>query len=248
MAFNLLDAVRSYVTPDLVDRLSNQLGESSSGVSRAITAAIPVLLAGFINRAEKGDADGLLRDAHVAADSNVLNNPQRLAETGMGNFLSGGLDRLQGMYGSRSDSIISSITQFSGIKSSSVQGLLGLLAQMGLSVLGRHARENTLSASGLSSYLSSQKSVVVSAMPEGLSAGSFFEGDRLAVQREREREFIGTVVAKRKESTTDRIKSERTADVEDRTTERRGSSWIWWLLLALGAMALLWYLTRNGCN
>src|SRR5689334_19476323 len=168
MAFNLLDTVRGYLTPDLVEKASSHLGESSSGISKAASAAIPALLAMFVNRAEKGDAQGLLQDANEAANSNVLSNPMGLfSGGGVGSFLSGGLDRLMGMFGGNSSSIISAISNFAGIKSGSVQSLLGMLAPLGLGALGRHAQENNLSPQGLTSYLSSQKSSIMSALPAG---------------------------------------------------------------------------------
>jgi hypothetical protein len=72
MASNLLETVRAYLTPDLIDSAGTHVGESSSGINKAVTASIPALLAMFVNRAEKGDAQGLYNDANEAANSNVL--------------------------------------------------------------------------------------------------------------------------------------------------------------------------------
>ena len=174
MAFNLLETVRGYLTPDFLEKASNHLGESSSGISKAASAAVPALLAMFVNRAERGDAQGLLQDAHEAANSNVLTNPQGLFTGGIGSFLSGGLDKLTGMFGSNASSIVSTISNFAGIKSSAVQGLLGILAPLGLGALGRHAQDNNLNPQGLTSYLSSQKSSIMSALPAGFSLGNLF--------------------------------------------------------------------------
>ena len=86
MAMNLLDAVRNYLPSNVAETASRHLNESPSGISKAISAAVPALLAGFVNRAETGDAHGLLNDAHAAADSGVLDNPQGLFENA-GGFL-----------------------------------------------------------------------------------------------------------------------------------------------------------------
>ena len=174
MAFNLLETVRGYLTPDLIEKASSHLGESSSGISKAASAAVPALLGMFVNRAERGDAQGLLQDAREAANSNVLSNPQSLFTGGIGSVLSGGLEKLTGLFGSNATGIMSAISNFAGIKSGSVQGLLGMLAPLGLGALGRHAQENNLSAQGLSSYLSSQKTSIMSALPAGLSLGNLF--------------------------------------------------------------------------
>jgi OmpA-OmpF porin, OOP family len=184
----------------------------------------------FVNRAEKGEAQGLLQDANEAVNSNVRNNPHGLFSGGIGSALSGGLDRLMGMFGGNSNSIISAISNFASIKSGSVQGLLGMLAPPGLGALGRHAQENNLSAQGLKSYLSSQKSSIMSALHAGLSLGNLF-GDHTK-----------TVHAA---TGTGDIRSAHRMEVE-RDVKR--TNWLPWLLLGLGALALLWYLGKNGCN
>lgn len=229
MAFNLLETVRGYLTPDLLEKASNHLGESSSGISKAASAAVPALLAMFVNRAERGDAQGLLQDAHEAANSNVLTNPQGLFTGGISSFLSGGLDRLTGMFGSNASSIVSTISNFAGIKSSAVQGLLGILAPLGLGALGRHAQDNNLNPQGLSSYLSTQKASIMSALPAGLSLGNLF-GDG----------FRATHA-----TPTSDVRQTHRMEV-DRDVKR--TNWLPWLLLALGIIALLWFLGRKGCN
>lgn len=231
MAFNLLDTVRGYLTPDLIERTSTHLGESPSGIRKALTAAVPTVLGLFVNRAERGDAQGLLNDAHDADDSNVLSNPQSLLTSGSASMLSGGMERLQGMFGSNSGGIISSIASFAGIKSGSAQGLLGLLTPIGLGVLGRHARENNMSAQGLSSYLSSQRSSIMSTMPSGFSLGSLF-GDGIRAEQA---------------TTVDRDIPR--AHHMETVPERKKTNLVpLLLLLGLGAIALIWILSRRGSN
>ncbi|RYZ41972.1 MAG: DUF937 domain-containing protein [Sphingobacteriales bacterium] len=230
MAFNLLETVRGYLTPDLIDKASSHLGESSSGISKAASAAIPTLLAMFANRAEKGDADNLLQDAREAANSNVLSNPQGLFSGGIGSILSGGFDKLMGMFGGNASGIISAIASFAGIKTGSVQGLLGMLAPLGLGAIGKHAKENNLSAQGLTSFLSSQKASILGALPAGFSLGNLFsDGARtnpLSTSTEGVRQ-------------AHRVEAER---------EVKKTNFLPWLLLGLGIIALLWFLGRNGCN
>jgi outer membrane protein OmpA-like peptidoglycan-associated protein len=229
MAMNLLDAVRNYLPSNLADTASKYLNESPTGISKAITAAVPALLAGFVNRAESGDAHGLLNDAHAAADSGILNNPQGIFEN-TGGLLTGGLDRLKGLFGGGSlGNISSALSSFAAIKSDSIQSLLAMLAPLGLGVLGRHARENNLSAQGLTSYLADQKSNIMSALPAGLSLGSLFGGAKIPSTN------VGSNVRESK------------AFVEDRAP-KSGANWLLWLILAIAAIALLWYFLGKGCN
>jgi outer membrane protein OmpA-like peptidoglycan-associated protein len=229
MAMNLLDAVRNYLPPNIADAASKYLNESPTGISKAITAAVPAMLAGFVNRAESGDAHGLLNDAHAAADSGILNNPQGLFDNA-GGLLTGGLDRLKGLFGGAGiGNISSALSSFAGIKSDSIQSLLAMLAPLGLGVLGRHARENNMSAQGLTSYLADQKSSIMSALPAGLSLGSLFGG------------------AKIPSTTVGQNIREGKAYVEDRAP-KSGTSPIVWVILAIAAIALLWYFLGKGCN
>ncbi|RYZ00768.1 MAG: DUF937 domain-containing protein [Chitinophagaceae bacterium] len=228
MALNLLETVRGYLTPDLVDKASSHFGESSSGIGKAVSAGVPALLALFVNRAERGDAQGLLHDSREAANSNVLDNPHGLFSGGAGSFLSGGIERLTGMFGNGASSVISAISNFAGIKSGSAQGLLGMLAPLGLGALGRHAQENNLSAQGLTSYLSGQKASIMSALPAGFSLGNLFS----------ERPTV-TPASTGELRSAHRVEAER--DVKK-------TNWLPWLLLGLGIVALLWLLGRNGCN
>jgi outer membrane protein OmpA-like peptidoglycan-associated protein len=227
MALNLLDTVRSYLSPSLIERASSYLGESPTGINTALTAAVPAVLAMFVNRAERGDGHGLLNDAYEAADTNVLSNPQSLFSGEMSSYLAGGLNRLEDVLGGNATNILSSIANFAGIKSSSVQGLMGIIAPIGLGVLGKYARENSLSAQGLSSYLISQKSDIVNALPMGFSLDNYV-GESVRTGR------TATI-------TSDTPRMAR----RDTVPERRNTNVMVWLLLGLGAIALIWFLNRN---
>jgi outer membrane protein OmpA-like peptidoglycan-associated protein len=146
----------------------------------------------------------------------------------MSSFLSGGLNRLEDVLGSNATTLIPSIASFAGIKSSAVQGLMGIVASLGLGVLGRHARENTLSAQELRSYMSSQRSSIMSAMPAGFSLDTVFS--------DRDREERAAIIDE------DNISRSRHMET---VPERKKASLVPLLLLGLGIIALLWFLTRR---
>lgn len=229
MAFNLLDAFRNYLTPDLVDKASNHLGENNSGISHALSAAVPALLGLFINRSERGDTQGLLDDARNATNNNAFRHPQNLFSGGMGSALTDGVNWLQHTFGDAGKNVVSSISSFAGIKPDSARGLFGMLTPIGLGVLGRHVQESNLSAQGLSTYLADQKPSIMNALPAGLNLGFLF-GDE-----------------PKKVHTTTTPHVAETRRTETVHSEKR-TNWLPWLLLALGAIALIYFLTRNGCN
>ena len=224
MAFNLIETVRSFITPDVVDRAATHLGESTDGITKAISGTIPALFAGFVSRAESGDAQGLLDNAREAAQTN-------LADTSTGLFTARsdqptGTSWISNLFGGRLNSIVNAIASFAGIKNGSASSLLNLLAPLSLGVLGQHAIDRNLDAGGLSSLLTSQKDSILSALPPGLNIANLF----------------GTRAAAPAAETHMRTATQTVVD------EPRRSNWLWPVLLGVAGLALLIYLLGRGCN
>lgn len=227
MAFNLIETVRNFITPDVEERAATHLGESRDGISRAISAAIPALFAGFVNRTESGDAQGLLNDARDAARHN-------LAESSATLFTGGRADQPAGsgwgsnLFGGRLNAIVNAIASFAGIKTGSANSLLSLLAPLSLGVVGQHAIDHNLDGRGLSSFLASQKDAIMAALPSGFSLANLFTTG------------AGTAAA----ATETRLRDTTHAVVD----EPRRTNWLWPVLLGVAGLALLIYLLGRGCN
>ncbi|HEV8082273.1 MAG TPA: OmpA family protein [Chitinophagaceae bacterium] len=166
MPFNILDSVMNLITPNHIDNASQHLGESNAGITKAIGVGLPTILAGLISRVEKGEGSSVLNEA-VQADKNPeYSNVSSL----FGGTASGaGTSWLSSLFGSSHNTVTDSIGKYSGIKSSSATSVLGMLAPLVLSFLGRHASTNNLSSGSLSSLLTDHKDRVTSAMPSGFS-------------------------------------------------------------------------------
>lgn len=167
MAFNLLELVSSYFTPEFARQASNNLDENSSNISRALSAVIPVSLAGIVNKATSGE-EWTGRIADMAKDaSGHLTLPPNLTDLHDGEK---GSAMMSDFFGNEKAGIISGISQYAGIKESSTAALmrLGLPAVMG--ILGKYALENNLTASGLTGFLSSQKDHIAEALPTELTS------------------------------------------------------------------------------
>lgn len=227
MAFNLIETVRNFITPDVEERAATHLGESREGIRKAISGAIPALFAGFVHRAENGDAEGLLSDARTAATHN-------LAESSATLFAGGTTDSPTGsgwgsnLFGGNFNSLVNTIASWAGIKTGSVNSLMGLLGPLSLGALGQHARDRNMDAGSLSSFLTSNKAAILSALPAGLSLGNLIGtgGHTAAVP-------TGTSV------------HDTTHAVVD---EPRRTNWLWPLLIGLAVLALLIYFLSRGCN
>lgn len=226
MAINLIESVRNLITPELVDRASSHLGESREGIDKAIATGIPALFAGYIHRAEHGDAAALLTEAKEAATHD-------LAQTSGTLFMGGASDQPAGtgwgsnLVGGNFSALAHAISSHAGIKDASATSLMSLLAPLTMGALGQYAIDNNWDADGLRSFLGSQKSSVMSAVPSGLHI------DRLLSSKQHH--GAGTVP-----------QSHAHQAAHDMARQQPRTNWLWILLLLLAIAALLVYLfTRD---
>lgn len=168
MSFNLLDSVKGLFTNDLISKVASSLGESEGGIQKAISAAVPSVLTGVINKAgTSGGADSILNLAKEASNSSILGNLSGLLGGGSG--LSSILSMAGGLFGDKVGGISNLISSFAGVKQSSASSLLSMAAPAALAALGKHASSTNLNAGGLLSLLNSQKDSILSAVPSGFN-------------------------------------------------------------------------------
>jgi outer membrane protein OmpA-like peptidoglycan-associated protein len=166
MSFNLLDSVSGLFNHDLVNKAASSLGESEGNIQKALQAAVPSVLTGFLEKS--GTADGaqtLLALARQAADSGISGR--------LGEFFQNGIPGLTGMaaslLGDKLGNISDLIAGFSGIKAPSASSLLSIVAPAALGKLGSYAFANNLGANEVSTLLASQKESILSAIPPGFN-------------------------------------------------------------------------------
>lgn len=232
MSFNILDAVKGYLTPDTISKVSYFLGESESGVSKALSGIVPTVLSGFVSKANSGNGSAgdifdIVKNTYSSGNAASLGN---FLSDG-GGLLNKGLSLVQALFGDKLGSLMSSISSFAGIKTSSAGSLFSLAGPMIANLLGKHAADNNLNASGLSSFLGAQKANILGMLPAGLSGITGLLG----------LSKIGDTIKQGANDATHYTK-ETIDDV------KKGTNWLVWLLvLALAALAL-WYFLGKGCN
>jgi outer membrane protein OmpA-like peptidoglycan-associated protein len=166
MSFNLLDSVSGLFNHDLVNKAASSLGESEGNIQKALQAAVPAVLTGFLEKAATADgAQTLLALARQAADSGISDR--------LGAFFQNGIPGLVGMaaslLGDKLGNISDLIAGFSDIKASSASSLLSMVAPAALGKLGSYAFANNLGANEVSTLLASQKESILSAIPPGFN-------------------------------------------------------------------------------
>lgn len=231
MSLNVIDLIKGQLGPALVSQAASQLGESESGISKAIGGLLPAVVGGLANNA---DNPAVLDAITNASSSGILGN------------LLGGSDNnnswisslLSLIFGDKTSGLVNTIATFAGISNNSSSSLLNLVTGATLGSIGKYAADNNLGQSGISNLLGEQKGIISTLLPAGLSLaslnlGSWFGGDDDKVK-----------VSSYDQPKVDVTRSTSTESYSSRNDNNEGGGSIWkWLLpllLLLAAGYFLW--------
>jgi OmpA-OmpF porin, OOP family len=242
MSFNILDAVKGHFTSELVGKAASFLGESESGVGKAVSSLLPTVLSGITSHASTSEgANAVAEMASSAHSGGILDNIGGFFGDG-GSMLSKGAGLISTLFGSKTGGIVDVISNLAGVKSSSTNSILSMVAPIALGALGKHASENKLGASGIASLLSSSSSSWTSLLPSGLSSilgGLGIGGAASAVS--------GAVSGATSKVTN--MASGAGNAVEDVAAAGGGlMKWLLPLLAVAGIGAAIWWFTKDGCG
>jgi outer membrane protein OmpA-like peptidoglycan-associated protein len=236
MSFNLIDSVKGYFTSNVVSEAASKLGESESGIQKALSAAIPSALAGMLSKAGSGGSSDILDMAKQAAGGGMGNILSGIGSTG-----GGLLKMLTNLFGDKLGGIVRMIANFAGIKESSASAVMGMAAPATLAAVGDHAVKNNLSTGGLLSFLNSQKDSILSAVPSGLNlAGALGLGSLGDIGRKLSGLVSGAGDSMKKVASS-------AADYPGGVA-RKGRGWVLPLLLIAAVAIGAWWLLGKGCG
>jgi len=162
---NIIELVKGYITPDLISKTSSELGESDSGISKAINAFIPIILGGVLEK--KNSTTGLFHTIKTFGASRGLANistEQQTPDTIK--------ELIQVIFGSNAQPIISKVAEYAGISTASSSKLFDLTALTTFGSIGKEAEFNHVSESDFFSSLDGIKDKIVGLIPAGLGLGS----------------------------------------------------------------------------
>ena len=174
MADNLLDSLRSLITPQVVTQTATALGETEGAISKGFSAAIPSVLGAMLSKtSDQGIMSqlfGFLSDS--ADDRNVVNNVSGLLNIGKTNpgLASQSTKLLGSLLGNRQSAFEGYLAEHAGIKRSSANAILGFVSSLLMLFLGNKIRKDGLSLSGLQNLLKGRASNIYSELPSGISS------------------------------------------------------------------------------
>jgi outer membrane protein OmpA-like peptidoglycan-associated protein len=168
---NLIDLAKGFLSPELIEKASGLVGENSATTRRALDAAVPTVVTGVAERAATPSAAesliGLLRGSGlVGAMGPILDKLQ-----GMGGeeLVEYGKDLLGRIIGPRLGASTDVAAAATGVKSSTMSSLMGMVAPLVLGAIGHQVHSRNMSPSDLSTMLTEQKSLAAKAFPTGPS-------------------------------------------------------------------------------
>ncbi|WP_234110457.1 OmpA family protein [Chryseobacterium sp. R2A-55] len=233
MALNIIDLIKGQLGSALISQAASQLGESESGVSKAISGLLPAVVGGLANNA---DQPGVIDSITGAASSGILGN---LLGASSGNSLISTV--LSAIFGDKAGGLVNAVSTFSGVSNSSSHSLLNLVTGATLGSLGKYVADNHLDASGISSLLQEQKGIVSSLLPAGLTLASLGLGNWGSVATPDAEKVLLTSDDQTKVEVTRGGTSTTNVETNDYNTDG-GSIWKWLLPLLLLGLAgwFLW--------
>jgi hypothetical protein len=159
---NFIESISNYFTDEFRSQLANSLGETQGGITKALSAIIPVSLQRLGNIGE-GGAEGqneIMRlttdaDKYYSHSPNLskLHNDER------------GSDLPQRIFGNDERNVARKVAAFAGIRELSSDRLMVLALPVIAGKLGHYFLENNLSGNGLSQFFSSKKNEITNLIP-----------------------------------------------------------------------------------
>jgi hypothetical protein len=165
---SILDALSARLDEGALSRLSTRLGADEGNTSKAIAAAVPLLLGALAKNASEGDGAQQLHQALVRDhDGSALDDPAAVADDGR---IRDGDAILGHVLGDRRAIAEQGISRASGLDLSKVGPLLAMLAPLVMGALGRARTERGLDPGGLGQVLGEEREELGARAPGVLGA------------------------------------------------------------------------------
>jgi len=166
----ILDTIGQQLGGDTLKQISQQLGTDEGTAAKAVSVALPLMIAGLSRNASTPDGSAALDQALTSdhSDSPVLNAPQQ-AVADPNAFNAGGI--LSHIFGQHQAPVQQGVAKASGIDLQSASKVLMILAPIVMAYLSRQKQQNNLDAGGLSEILGQQQQQIQQSPQGGFLSG-----------------------------------------------------------------------------
>ncbi|NDK55390.1 OmpA family protein [Pontibacter fetidus] len=234
---DLLESLRGFISPDLIARTSSELGESEPATAKAFGGIVPAVLGGLVNRTSDPGAMGSIFNLIRHSDRGLLADVTNTVPGALGSAAPVGNQFLSEIFGNNLGGVSNALSNYAGVKSTSVTAILSYVAPLVLGFLGKKTHDDELDEGGLRNYLNSQKAGIMSALPAGLGSLLGLGGAGAAATA-----AVPPIERPMHAPVTERVQHTPPPVPEKKT------NWLWPLLLGIGALLLLLFGLRNCDN
>ena len=162
MSDNLLSVSQRFLSPDILQKISNEINQPLDKTKAGLKSVIPTLLMGIVDKGStRTGAENLVN--MVSKQTPPVDVSTDPATMKVGN------EFLSGIFGSNLSNIVSKLGSSTGMNTSSISKMLGMAAPIIMGALGSKIKNENMNASGLMNFLEQQKNSLSNLMPEGIS-------------------------------------------------------------------------------
>ena len=177
---NFMEVVRPLLTPAVMQKAAAWLGESESGISKALSTIFPTLMGAALTKSDNRGFTDALSSLLASPDLNaaaLLSEPSQVFDSANANSATGalGASLLSALFGDKQRALGSAISQHAGIGMGSVGKLLAASAPVLLALL----KTQSQASGGLNALFASfagQKSALIASIPGGIGAAAGLSG------------------------------------------------------------------------
>jgi hypothetical protein len=258
---NLVSLAMQFLTPDMIGRIASGLGLDKGLVGKAVSAALPSILAGVIGASAKPDGLKAITSALGNQDPGLLGNlAGMLGGSNQSSLISNGASMLSSVLGGGATSALAgAVAKYAGVGEGPAKSLLGMLAPVVMGTIGKQQQSAGLDAGGLAKMLLGQKDNIASAMPSGFAQLLGGSGLLDSIGPNLKALSVGSSTATTtttqstpkvaQTSTSGSSQAGRTTTSTPYATAKPASASLWpWLGLAALAGLGWWYYFMNGGN
>ena len=173
MSMNMMEILKGQLGGMVAGQLGKAVGLDSKQAESGIGALLPTILGGLMKQSSTPEGANQL-DKTLSGDDfdggmfdNISDMFSGGGDTSSMSNMGGGLVKM--IFGDKVGAIADIVSRVTGMKSSSTTSLLGLLAPLVMSFLGKQKRSLGLDGGGMANLLMSQKDEVAKAMPSGMA-------------------------------------------------------------------------------
>lgn len=164
-AENFIGLTQNFLSPDIVNKFSSAIGESTEKTQKAIKSVVPALLLGIVNKGKT--PDGAKNIVNIA-QKDGLEDDRAIHDFNDQSFLTKGNDAVAGIFGNNLENVVSKLGDSTGIQSTGIKKMLGIAAPFVMGFIGTKIKNDHLSSSALMGFLGQQKFTLMKLVPEGL--------------------------------------------------------------------------------